>query len=63
MQISQMIKANLGVEVAFAEVGGWDTHVNQGGSQGQLANRFTELSAASPRSIRISATAWMMSWS
>ena len=44
MQISQMIKANLGVEVAFAEVGGWDTHVNQGGSQGQLANRFTEFS-------------------
>jgi uncharacterized protein (DUF1501 family) len=44
MQIAQMIKANIGVEVAFAEVGGWDTHVNQGGAQGQLANRFTELS-------------------
>jgi uncharacterized protein (DUF1501 family) len=44
MQIAQMIKANIGVEVAFSEVGGWDTHVNQGGAQGQLANRFTELS-------------------
>jgi len=39
MQIAQMIKANIGVEVAFAEIGGWDTHVNQGGAQGQLANR------------------------
>jgi uncharacterized protein (DUF1501 family) len=44
MQIAQMIKANVGVEVAFAEVGGWDTHVNQGAAQGQLANRFTEFS-------------------
>ena len=44
MQIAQMIKANIGVEVAFAEIGGWDTHVNQGGAQGQLANRFTEFS-------------------
>jgi uncharacterized protein (DUF1501 family) len=44
MQIAQMIKANIGVEVAFAEVGGWDTHANQGGANGQLANRFTELS-------------------
>ena len=44
MQIAQMVKADIGVEVAFAEIGGWDTHVNQGGAQGQLANRFTEFS-------------------
>lgn len=43
-QISQMVKADLGVEVAFVEVGGWDTHANQGGAAGQLANRFTEFS-------------------
>jgi uncharacterized protein (DUF1501 family) len=43
-QISQMVKADLGVEVAFVEVGGWDTHANQGGANGQLANRFTEFS-------------------
>ena len=42
MQIAQMIKANVGLEVAFAEIGGWDTHANQGGANGQLANRFTE---------------------
>jgi uncharacterized protein (DUF1501 family) len=41
MQIARLIKANVGVEVAFADVGGWDTHVNEVAarpSQGQLAN-------------------------
>ena len=36
-QIAQLIKADVGLEVAFADVGGWDTHVNQGASTGQLA--------------------------
>ena len=45
-QTAQLIKADLGVEVAFADVGGWDTHVNQGAAQGQLAGRLTELSEA-----------------
>ena len=43
-QIAQLIKADLGVEVAFAEIGGWDTHQNQGGANGQLANRLREFS-------------------
>ena len=38
MQIAQLIKAGVGLEVAFAEIGGWDTHTNQGGGRGQLAN-------------------------
>ena len=38
MQIAQLIKAGVGLEVAFAEAGGWDTHVNEGGPRGQLAN-------------------------
>ncbi len=42
--IAQLMKSNLGVEVAFAEMGGWDTHQNQGGSNGQLANRLREWS-------------------
>ncbi len=42
-QIAQLIKAGVGVEVAFADIGGWDTHQAQGGTQGQLANRFSEL--------------------
>jgi uncharacterized protein (DUF1501 family) len=41
-QIAQLIKADVGVEIAFADVGGWDTHVNQGGATGQLANRFDD---------------------
>ena len=41
MQIAQLIKAGVGLEVAFTDVGGWDTHVNQVGqtpATGQLAN-------------------------
>jgi uncharacterized protein (DUF1501 family) len=45
-QIAQLIKADVGVEVAFAEMGGWDTHANQGGAQGQLATRLREFSQA-----------------
>jgi uncharacterized protein (DUF1501 family) len=45
-EIAQLIKADLGLEIAFADVGGWDTHVNQGASSGQLANRFTDFSRA-----------------
>ena len=42
MQIAQLIKANVGLEVAFADVLGWDTHVNQGGGTGQLAARLDD---------------------
>ncbi len=40
-QIAQLLKADLGVEAAFSDIGGWDTHQNQGGATGQLANRLT----------------------
>jgi uncharacterized protein (DUF1501 family) len=43
LQIAQLIKADVGVEIAFADIGGWDTHVNQGSSEGQLAARLREL--------------------
>ena len=33
-QIAQLMKANLGVEAAFSDIGGWDTHQNQGGANG-----------------------------
>jgi uncharacterized protein (DUF1501 family) len=45
-QIAQLLKANLGVEAAFADIGGWDTHQNQGGVGGQMANRLKEFSEA-----------------
>ena len=41
-QIAQLIKCDVGLEIAFADVGGWDTHVNQGGATGQLANRLDD---------------------
>ncbi|MFN8572019.1 MAG: DUF1501 domain-containing protein [Gemmatimonadaceae bacterium] len=41
-EIAQLIKANLGLQVAFADVGGWDTHVNQGGANGLMANRLDD---------------------
>jgi uncharacterized protein (DUF1501 family) len=43
-QIAQLTKADVGLEVAFADLGGWDTHVNQGSSQGQLAQRLDDFS-------------------
>ena len=42
-QIAQLVKADVGVEIAFADLGGWDTHVRQGGAQGQLAGRLGQL--------------------
>ena len=43
-QVAQLLKANLGVEAAFSDVGGWDTHPNQGGAEGQLAGRLRDFS-------------------
>ncbi len=43
-QIAQLMKADLGVEAAFSDIGGWDTHQNQGAATGQLANRLKEFS-------------------
>ena len=49
-QIAQLIKSDIGVEIAFTEVGGWDTHANQSqpGSPvvGNLANRLKEVALA-----------------
>jgi uncharacterized protein (DUF1501 family) len=49
-QIAQLIKAGVGLEVAFAESKGWDTHTNQGAaqnpSQGQLGNLLRDFGGA-----------------
>lgn len=42
LQIAQLIKAGVGLEIAFTDSNGWDTHFNQGGAQGQLAARLRE---------------------
>jgi len=41
-QIAQLIKADVGLEVAFAESGNWDHHVNEGAAVGLLANRLDD---------------------
>ena len=43
-QLAQLIKANLGVQVAFADIGGWDHHVNEGATEGQLGNVLRDFS-------------------
>jgi uncharacterized protein (DUF1501 family) len=43
-QLAQLIKANLGVQVAFADIGGWDHHVNEGSTDGQIANVLRDFS-------------------
>lgn len=43
-QLAQLMKADLGVEVAFADIGGWDHHVNEGNTQGQIANILRDFS-------------------
>ena len=44
LQVAQLIKANVGLEVAFVEMDGWDTHANQGAAGGQLAGRLKDFS-------------------
>src|ERR1044072_4604106 len=45
-QTAQLIKAGVGLEVPFTDIGGWDTHVNEGNQQGQLSNLLRNFSAA-----------------
>jgi len=42
-EIAELFKADVGLEVAFLDSGGWDHHVNEGGVQGQLSNLLREL--------------------
>jgi uncharacterized protein (DUF1501 family) len=46
LQIAQLIKAGVGLEVAFTDIGGWDTHVNEGNQRGQLGNLLQQFSAS-----------------
>jgi uncharacterized protein (DUF1501 family) len=42
-QISSLFRTDPSVQIAFADFGGWDTHVNEGTAQGQLASHLTPL--------------------
>lgn len=43
-QMAQLIKMDVGLEVAFTECGGWDTHFNQGVATGVFARNVNDLS-------------------
>jgi uncharacterized protein (DUF1501 family) len=43
MEIAELLKADVGLEVAFLDSGGWDHHVNEGGVTGQLSNLLRDL--------------------
>lgn len=43
-QTAQLIKADLGVQIAFTDIGGWDHHINEGAAEGQLASVLRDFS-------------------
>jgi uncharacterized protein (DUF1501 family) len=45
-EIALLATGNVGLELAVAEIGGWDTHVNQGAVKGSLWNHFAEWAGA-----------------
>jgi uncharacterized protein (DUF1501 family) len=50
-QIARLIKANAGVEAAFAEIGGWDHHANENGALPGLLQQFGNSLAAFVRDM------------
>ena len=45
-QTAQLIKSDVGVQIAFTDIGGWDHHVNEGAVDGQLGNVLREFAQA-----------------
>ncbi len=45
-QLAQLIKADLGVQVAFADIGGWDHHVNETPQLNNVLREFSQSLAA-----------------
>ena len=43
-EVARLAKADVGIEIAFAESTQWDHHVNQGAATGQMANRLDDFS-------------------
>jgi len=43
-EIARLAKADVGLEIAFAESTQWDHHANEGGATGQIANRLDDFS-------------------
>jgi uncharacterized protein (DUF1501 family) len=51
-QIAQLIRADVGLEVAFAETGQWDHHAQEGAAVGQLATRLADFSGGIAALVR-----------
>ncbi len=51
-QIAALFKHDPSVQVAFVDFGGWDTHINEGSANGQLANHLRPLAAGLADLIR-----------
>ena len=45
MRLATLMRNDARVQLAFMAVGGWDTHANQGGASGQLANRLSPMAS------------------
>jgi uncharacterized protein (DUF1501 family) len=45
-EVAQLLRADVGLEVAVTDCGGWDTHAGQGGAKGQLATRLRDFGEA-----------------
>lgn len=45
-QIAQLIKANVGLRIAFAESPDWDTHTRQGGTFGRFTRQAADLASS-----------------
>ena len=50
-QVARLIKADVGVEAAFADIGGWDHHSNEGPQLANLLTQFGESLAAFARDM------------
>lgn len=44
LTLARVLKADVGLELANINIGGWDTHTDQGGPEGRQASRLQELS-------------------
>jgi uncharacterized protein (DUF1501 family) len=56
--IAKLMRDRPAYSIGFVDVGGWDTHVNQGSAQGALANNLAGLSAGLSAFALEIGTAW-----
>jgi uncharacterized protein (DUF1501 family) len=50
-QLARLIKSDIGVEVAFVDIDGWDHHANENGALSNILNQFSQSLAAFSRDL------------